>query len=140
MQKNENEVWLKVGEAGFRRHSSNIYVVIKRYKRKTGFGIFEKILSGRYWNSRKLGEFEDIDEVIRFLTNYKEGTWRVSKEELIKALEEKGWYEEKELSEDEEEAILEEVEGEPGIEVFYEQPGADEVAEKLDSEMDYQLT
>jgi len=37
-----NEVWVKIGELGFRRHSANVYLIIRRYKRKSGFGVYEK--------------------------------------------------------------------------------------------------
>jgi len=87
-----DEVWIKVLELGFRRHSANTYVVIKRYKRKTGYGVYEKTRSyNGYWNGRKLGEFEDFKDVACFLENYN-GMWSVEEERLKKALEKEGWF------------------------------------------------
>lgn len=90
---NNNEVWIKVIELGFRRHSADVFVVIKRYKRKAGYGIFEKVRGfNGFWKSRKLGEAETINETVRFLTNYTNGMWRVSEDEVKQALEKAGWF------------------------------------------------
>jgi len=86
-----NEVWIKIGELGFRRHSANVYLVVKKYKRKNGYGLYEKTkhYSG-YWNSRKLGEFNTLDEVLTYL---KAGNtfWHVDVEDVEKELEKAGW-------------------------------------------------
>lgn len=92
---NDNEVWIKVGEGGFRHHATNKFVVLKKYKRKEGYAIYfkEKGFNG-FWRSQKLGEAYSILNAIVFLENYKKGFWRVSEEDIIKALREQGWREE----------------------------------------------
>ena len=89
----DNEVWIKAAELGFRRHGSDVFIVIKRYKRKPGYGIFEKIRGfNGFWKSRKLREVQDILEAVVFLTTYTQGVWRLSEDEIKEALKKAGWF------------------------------------------------
>ena len=89
----DNEVWIKAAELGFRGHSSDVFIVIKRYKRKPGYGIFEKIRGfNGFWKSRKLREVGDILEAVIFLTTYTQGVWRLSEDEIKEALKKAGWF------------------------------------------------
>jgi len=89
----DNEVWIKAAELGFRGHSSDVFIVIKRYKRKPGYGIFEKIRGfNGFWKSRKLREVQDILEAVVFLTTYTQGVWRLSEDEIKEALKKAGWF------------------------------------------------
>jgi len=89
----DNEVWIKAAELGFRRHGSDVFIVIKRYKRKPGYGIFEKIRGfNGFWKSRKLREVGGILEAVIFLTTYTQGVWRLSEDEIKEALKKAGWF------------------------------------------------
>jgi len=93
MSMKDNEVWIRAAELGFRGHGSDVFIVIKRYKRKPGYGIFEKIRGfNGFWKSRKLREVQDILEAVVFLTTYTQGVWRLSEDEIMKAMKEQGWF------------------------------------------------
>jgi len=86
-----NEVWIKVTELGFRRHSANVYLIIKRYKRKKGYGLYEKTKNyNGYWSGRKIGEFKTLEELLAYL---REGNtfWHVNVKDVEKELEKAGW-------------------------------------------------
>lgn len=107
-----NEVKVIFGESwdGFE------FAKVKKYKRKEGYRVdlIVRKWSGAYRTveSRK---FLTLQEVVDYLSNI------ISRESVIEQLKKQGWIiEEKELSKEEETAILEEVEG------------MDEVIERLD--------
>ncbi|NJE27027.1 response regulator transcription factor [Thermococcus sp. MV5] len=80
------------------------FAKVKKYKRKTGYRVD---LVRRTWRGRYITldskQFETLEKVVDFLGKI------ISRNEVIRQLEEQGWIEVKELSEEEENAILEEV-------------------------------